>query len=150
MPTGETDLSRMLQSLSPSLGSDDYVFVTVEQPSPAQLSAARGVFVEDEGTTLIMSLAHARHFNFAPLATSVDLDKRFDTSATPEVFACITLNVHSSLSAVGLTAAFANALAAHHISANVVAGYYHDHIFVAKADADSAMTVLKALSASSA
>jgi len=35
-----------------------------------------------------------------------------------------------ALSAVGLTAVFAGALAAAGISANVVAGFHHDHVFV--------------------
>jgi hypothetical protein len=50
--------------------------------------------------------------------------------AYESVFRGITLTVHSSLHAVGLTAAFANKLAEHGISANVLAGFYHDHIFV--------------------
>jgi hypothetical protein len=54
--------------------------------------------------------------------------------------------VQSSLEAVGLTAAFSNALAEHRISCNVVAAYHHDHIFVASSDAERAMKVLKALS----
>ncbi|MOA64315.1 hypothetical protein D3C78_1903210 [compost metagenome] len=53
--------------------------------------------------------------------------------------------MHSALSAVGLTAAFAGALAAAGISCNVVAGYYHDHLFVAQADAEQAMAVLRQL-----
>jgi hypothetical protein len=59
----------------------------------------------------------------------------------------ITLDVHSSLEAVGLTAAFATALGSKGISANVVAAYYHDHIFVPAADAERAVAVLRALSA---
>ncbi len=47
---------------------------------------------------------------------------------------------------MGLTAAFATALGKAGISCNVVAAYYHDHIFVGVDDAQSAMAVLKALS----
>jgi hypothetical protein len=54
--------------------------------------------------------------------------------------------VHSSLDAVGLTAAVANKLASREISANVVAAYYHDHIFVRKEKADIAMAALEEFS----
>jgi hypothetical protein len=57
----------------------------------------------------------------------------------------ITLRVHSSLSAVGLTAAFSAALTREGVSANVIAGYYHDHIFVPVADAARAMIALEGL-----
>lgn len=57
----------------------------------------------------------------------------------------ITLTVHSSLEAVGLTAAFSNALAKEGISCNVVAAYYHDHIFVNCNDASRAMEILNNL-----
>lgn len=59
--------------------------------------------------------------------------------------AWITLTIHSSLEALGLTSAFSNALAAEGISCNVVAAYYHDHIFVAKGDAERAIMVLERL-----
>lgn len=58
----------------------------------------------------------------------------------------ITLQVHSALEAVGLTAAFAVELGEHNISANVVAGFYHDHIFVSESDGENAVKVLKGLS----
>lgn len=57
----------------------------------------------------------------------------------------ITLMVHSSLAAVGLTAAFAHALAQQNISCNVIAGYYHDHIFVADDDVQQALVILNNL-----
>jgi len=53
-------------------------------------------------------------------------------------FKQITLRVHSSLDTVGLTAAVATKLASYGISANVVAAYYHDHVFVQTEKADSA------------
>ena len=63
-----------------------------------------------------------------------------------QVFCCITLQVHSSLEAVGLTAVFSTRLAERGISANVVAGYYHDHIFVQSDYAETALDALRKLS----
>ena len=56
------------------------------------------------------------------------------------MFQPITLSVHSSLEAVGLTAAVSCALAREGISANVVAAY--DHIFVPVANANQALSCL--------
>ena len=61
------------------------------------------------------------------------------------LWARISLTVHSDLAAVGLTAAIAATLAAHEISANVVAGYFHDHVFVQWARRADAMAALRAL-----
>ncbi len=47
------------------------------------------------------------------------------------------------MEAVGLTAAVATKLASYGISANVVAAYYHDHIFVQIEKADEALLALK-------
>ncbi len=66
--------------------------------------------------------------------------------AAEEPWARISLTLHSDLAAVGLTAAFAAALAAAGISANVVAGFYHDHIFVPWERRGDAMEALHALS----
>ncbi|MGE8294566.1 MAG: ACT domain-containing protein [Pseudomonas sp.] len=59
----------------------------------------------------------------------------------------ITLQVHSSLAAVGLTASFSAALAQAGISCNVIAGFHHDHIFVPVECAERALSTLRALSA---
>jgi hypothetical protein len=61
------------------------------------------------------------------------------------VFRCITLNVHSSLHGVGLTAVVAQTLADSGISANVIAGHFHDHVFVPSHRADEAAAALRAL-----
>jgi len=62
------------------------------------------------------------------------------------VAAWITLQVHSALEAVALTAAISHALTEAGVSANVVAGYTHDHVFVPLERADDAMRALGTLS----
>ena len=57
----------------------------------------------------------------------------------------ITLTCHSSLEAVGLTYRVSHRLASLGISCNVVAAYFHDHIFVAHDKADTAVEALRAL-----
>ena len=61
-------------------------------------------------------------------------------------FRCIRLKVHSSLQAVGLTAAVSTWLARHGISANLLTGAYHDHLLVPEGDAQRALRVLEELS----
>jgi uncharacterized protein len=60
-------------------------------------------------------------------------------------WARITLGVHSSLAAVGLTARVADALAAQRISANMVAAFHHDHVFVPWERRDEALAILREL-----
>lgn len=55
--------------------------------------------------------------------------------------------MHSSLEAVGLTAAVAARLAEPGISANVVAGFFHDHVFVPWARREEAVEALWGLAA---
>ncbi|SIR98219.1 hypothetical protein SAMN05878276_1379 [Aquipseudomonas alcaligenes] len=129
--TGETNLSRLLASLSPRLNPGSFVFCSVPQPTVVQVAAALGSFREAEGTTLILAREEAERLGLA-----------YDYLA-----AWITLEVHSSLAAVGLTAAFAKALAGEGISCNVIAGFHHDHLFVAEADAERALARLQRLAA---
>ena len=86
-------------------------------------------FKESEGITLVLNEKTAKQF-----------DIEFE-------FRCrwITLKVHSSLEAVGLTAEFARVLTRESISCNVIAGFYHDHIFVGVDQAEKAVDVLKTL-----
>ncbi len=129
--TGETNLSRLLASLSPRLNPGRFVFCSVPQPTVVQVAAALGSFREAEGTTLILAREEAERLGLA-----------YDYLA-----AWITLEAHSSLAAVGLTAAFAKALAGEGISCNVIAGFHHDHLFVAEADAERALARLQRLAA---
>ncbi len=127
--TGETNLSALLKNMQPLLNKGDYAFCTVG--SEFNISGLNTIctFKEQEGLTLVLEKSIA------------------DSFALPYsyVAAWITLTVHSSLEATGLTAAFSRALADAGISCNVVAAFYHDHIFVDKRDAQKAMDVLKAL-----
>jgi len=130
---GETALATLLRSMSPQLNEGDYVFCTLPDNRIPTDCEVIGSFREQEGLTLILERQQAEKAGLA-----------FDYIA-----AWITLNVHSALQAVGLTAAFASALGKAGISCNVIAGYYHDHLFVGRADAQRAMDVLRQLAATS-
>lgn len=129
---GETSLALLIRSMSPHLNEGDYVFCTLTDTRALQGCEAVGSFREREGLTVILAREDADRQGLA-----------YDYVA-----AWITLEVHSSLAAVGLTAAFAGALAQAGVSCNVIAGYYHDHLFVARRDAERALSTLRALAAS--
>ncbi len=129
--TGEKNLEKLLASMSPSLMDGEYVFCTFrnvqygDYPDLEPIAAIR----ESEGLTLVIPKNKA--------------DENF--LMYESVFRKITLNVHSSLDAVGLTAAVSTKLKDYGISANVMAGYYHDHIFVQKELANTAIEALSEL-----
>lgn len=129
--TGITDLSQLLKSLSPELQQGEFVFVSVQEVIEWGRVQPLATFREKEGLTLILERSQADALGYS-----------YDYIA-----AWITLKVHSALAAVGLTAAFSNALAEQQISCNVMAGFYHDHIFVAIEDAQKALNVLRKLAA---
>jgi len=126
---GEKNLGTLLKSMSPHLNDGEFVFCCVDTATPIDHGSVIGSFREQEGTTVILSRRTADEWG---------LDYSF-------VAAWITLTVHSSLEAVGLTAAFSAALAKQGISCNVVAGVHHDHIFVGVKDAGRAMEALRKL-----
>ncbi|MEW6997397.1 ACT domain-containing protein [Colwelliaceae bacterium BS250] len=124
---GETNLSKLLASMSPHLMPGEYVFCSVQGDySDFKDLAPLAFFRETEGLTLVIS-------KDAALANELSFES---------VFRCITLTIHSSLDAVGLTAAVATKLAEKGISANVIAAYYHDHIFVQAQKAELAIKAL--------
>ncbi|WP_084040199.1 ACT domain-containing protein [Demequina sp. NBRC 110053] len=127
----QTELAALVRAMEPDLDPATYVWASVDGLAAAgALVDAVATVREAEGLTLVLPIdAAARH----------GLDAAFPSRR-------ITLTVHSSLEAVGLTAAFSRALAEAGISANVVAGAHHDHIFVPAGRASDAMTALRALS----
>ena len=129
--TGESDLLTLIAQMSPSLDDQIWAFVSVAEVSSEYMAEhALATFRETEGTTLIVPWERAAEFDVCS-----------------EPMARITLNIHSSLEAVGLTAAVSQALASEAISANMVAGFYHDHIFVPQTAGERAVACLTLLSA---
>jgi len=128
--SGETDLQKLLQGMKPKLNENEFVFCTLDSIQAANALNPLCVFQEAEGVTVIIPKHQA---DAAPLPYSV-------------VCSWITLTIHSSLEAVGLTAAVSKTLTEENISCNVVAAYYHDHIFVPVQDAQRAMTALEKIS----
>jgi hypothetical protein len=127
---GEKDLDILLKTMKPKHIVGDYVFCVVNDLTKINLDDIFLMFKEQEGITVIIK---------KELADRLKLDYSFISS-------WITLTVHSSLEAVGLTAAFAKALSEEGISCNVVAAFYHDHIFVDKKDTDKSMEILSRFS----
>ncbi len=129
--SGEKDLEILLKSMKPEHVSGDYVFCKVEKFENLDWNNVVMLFKEKEAITLILK---------KEIADQLQLDYSV-------VMSWITLTVHSSLEAVGLTAAFSKALSEQGISCNVVAAYYHDHIFVNQKDVQKAMEILHSFSA---
>ena len=132
MVGSETNLNAMLDSLSVSVRPENYVVVTLTSDAqvPALAEGVAAVIDEDEGATIIATV------------------ERAEKEGWPQDFvaAWLTLDVHSALEAVGLTAAFSRALGRAGIPCNVIAGFYHDHILVPHDKSDAAVEVIEALS----
>ncbi|GAB5475592.1 MAG: ACT domain-containing protein [Maribacter sp.] len=128
--SGETNLTELIRNMTPTLQHGSYVFTTVADVNDIDRHDTICEFKEVEGVTLVLeqSKADALHLEYDFVA------------------AWITLEVHSALNAVGLTAAISEVLAQNHISCNVIAGFYHDHLFVEHSDAERAVDLLKQLS----
>jgi uncharacterized protein len=126
----EKDLSKLLKTMKPQLHVGEFVFCALPDLSKIDINDVVLTFKEQEGVTIIVKKEVADH---------LALDYSFIAS-------WITLTVHSSLEAVGLTAAFSKALTREGISCNVVAAYHHDHLFVDRKDAEKAMEILNRFS----
>jgi len=123
--------------MSPTLHGDTFVFATIANETATEqhaklLKQVEMMFRESEGWTLIVR---------QPVADELGIDS---------IFPCekITLNVHSSLDAVGFLAVITSRLAERlSIGVNPVSGYYHDHLFVPLGKEDLVVEELKAMAA---
>lgn len=128
--TGESNLDKLLKTMKPTLNRGEFVFCAITDLASIDLKDSLFIFKEEEAITVVIK---------KEIADRLKLDYSFISS-------WITLTVHSSLEAVGFTAAFSKALSENGISCNVVAAFYHDHIFVNRRDAEKAMTILNRFS----
>ncbi|WP_461189494.1 N-acetyltransferase [Arthrobacter sp. Z4-13] len=128
--TGEKNLQALLAGMRPVRRSGEYVYVLWPHGRPLT-SGIEAAVREAEGLTVVLPRAQADQEGL-----SYDF-----------VGAWITLQIHSALEAVGLTAAVSKALTDARISCNVLAGFHHDHLLVPVADAPRALEVLAELAA---
>jgi uncharacterized protein len=127
---GETNLRTLLATMQPVLHEAPYIFCTVSRDIYVKLSfEPLCTFHEQEGVTVIATQEQAR-------ASGLEFDA---------LWACITLNVNSSLTAVGFLAAITARLAQAGISVNAVSAYYHDHLFVPWESRNEVMQILAEL-----
>ncbi len=127
--SGEMDLDTLIGSMEPVLHPEHYVFATTTDADVVAHAKAKMVFHETEGTTLIVLQEEAERLG---------LDGEF-------LCQMITLNIHSSLEAVGFMARIATHLSKLDMGVNPVAGFYHDHLFIQVEKVPTAMDGLREL-----
>ena len=132
--TGETNLDQLIAAMAAELVDGVYVFATLPDRAVPEELSPRMVFQEAEGTTAILLRVDAESHGIA------------------YEFPCrmITLNIHSSLQAVGFMARITTALARLGMGVNPVSGYFHDHLFVPEGREQEAMAQLRAMAAGEA
>ena len=123
---GETDLGRILEGLHVRQRDGVFVFVTIPPGRPLPDLPLSAMVSEVEGTTVVMN---------RDVADGASLDYEFEA-------AWLTIETHTSLTAVGLTASVSTALAMHSIPVNIIAGYHHDHLLVPYDRADDAIAAI--------
>jgi len=129
MVSSASNPEHLLAKLQPELQAGEYVFCNFPGAAYGDLAALKPVAMirEPEGLTLVIERSIAER---AGLPVEPTLRR-------------VLLGVHSKLDDVGLTAAVSSALASHGISANVIAGFHHDQVFLLAAQAERALAVLR-------
>lgn len=127
LTTGETNLAKLLGGMTPVLHDAVFGFATVSAVPDGLVP--RMIFRENEGITIIAET------------------REMEAAGIEHGFRCrmITLNIHSSLEAVGFLAAITARLAAAGMGVNPVSACYHDHLFVPEERAAEAIALLQAL-----
>jgi hypothetical protein len=119
----------MIAGMRPALMPGAYVFCAappdMAEPPPDTLASFR----EDEGLSLLLP---------------VEVAESFGLGSGPAMRR-ITLQVHSDLEGIGLTAAVAAALTREGIPCNMIAALRHDHVFVPIPLAERALAALERL-----
>lgn len=118
--------------MSPSLHEMPFVYCCVSEDQVLAGIRPIATFREAEGLTLIIGRDQA-----------IDANLNFQFEC-----AWITLNVYSSLEAVGFIAMISDALSKLDIPCNVISAFHHDHLFVPFEERGRAMQVLHDLAAS--
>lgn len=128
----ERNLGALLRGLKPMLAEEEHGFATIPMGAgwPQGLVPV-ATFAEVEGASVIA---------LRSILEGIGIEHESG-------WAKISIGANSALDSVGLTAAIATALAEKGISANIVAAYHHDHVFVPWDRRDEAMEALETLSA---
>lgn len=126
---GETNLDKLIREMNPELNKGEFVFCKLDSEEKLQNVKPKCLFRETKGMTVVLSKTEAEKLNL------------------PYTFVCswITLNIHSSLDAVGFIAKVSKALAEAGISCNIISAYFHDHLFVPIDKTDEALKSLQNL-----
>ncbi|KAG9569925.1 hypothetical protein KCU71_g1776, partial [Aureobasidium melanogenum] len=128
---GEVSLAKLLATLTATLHPRTYVFAVLAESKIPPFSEVEMLFREAkaEGITVITTQEYA------------------ESHALKYAFPCrkITLDVTSSLDAVGFIAVVATRLAAAGMGVNPISGFYHDHLFVPLGRETDALKVIAGL-----
>ncbi|EEU35918.1 uncharacterized protein NECHADRAFT_85288 [Fusarium vanettenii 77-13-4] len=129
---GELSLSKLLATLTTKLHPKIYVFAVIKDESKLPpFSEVDMLFREadSEGVTVIASRQYA------------------EAQGIEYFFPCrkMTLDVTSSLEAVGFIAVVATRLAAGGMGVNPVSGFYHDHLYVPDGKEEDAVRIIAEL-----
>ena len=150
---GQHSLFTLLRTLKPVVQPETYKFLTIptsmlKEEAAANLAAAA-----------VMTIREPNHPNTAshivPAAAACQLYSDLTSAYGDHIeigdlqmaYTCkmITLDVHSSLEAVGFMARVTERLAENGISSNVVSGFWSDHLFVDEGKVHRTLRILEAL-----